>query len=117
MKALVRGRSQRSSSTGVTVISSHAESATRIHFSSRPATVPRCGSGATLARGGAGGRRYAARGHDHDVLERRVLVALAPAGAHPCDLVDDVHPLGDAAEDRIAVVARTVIEEGVVLEV
>src|SRR5437762_10335337 len=68
MTALVRGRSQRSSSTGVAVRSSHARSTTRNHFSSRTATLPRCGNGATLALGSRG---HSAGGHDHDVLERR----------------------------------------------
>src|SRR6266699_3271619 len=90
MRALVRGRSQRSSSTGVAVRSSHARSTTRNHFSSRTATLPRCGNGATLALGSRG---HSAGGHDHDVLERRILIALAPSGAHTRDLVDDLHAL------------------------
>src|SRR2546429_555669 len=114
MMALVRGRSQRSSSTGVAVRSSHARSTTRNHFSSRTATLPRCGNGATLALGSRG---HSAGGHDHDVLERRILIALALSGAHTRDLVDDLHALRDAAKDRVPEVARAVIEEGVVREV
>src|SRR5205807_394207 len=114
MMALVRGRSQRSSSTGVAVRSSHARSTTRNHFSSRTATLPRCGNGATLALGSRG---HSAGGHDHDVLERRILIALALSGAQTRDLVDDLHALRDAAKDRVPEVARAVIEEGVVREV
>src|SRR5205807_1123510 len=107
MMALVRGRSQRSSSTGVAVRSSHARSTTRNHLSSRTATLPRCGNGATLALGSRG---HSAGGHDHDLLERRILIALAPSGAHTRDLVDDLHALRDAAKDRVPDVALEVLE-------
>src|SRR4029077_16160093 len=62
-------------------------------------------------------RLRAAPGHDHDILEGGILKALAPNGAHACNLVDDLHALRDAAKDRITVVARPVIEEGVVRQI
>src|SRR5256885_12915590 len=45
MNALVSGCSQRNSSTGTPVSSSHPSNATTSHFSSRPATLPRCRHG------------------------------------------------------------------------
>src|SRR6267154_5200888 len=159
MNALVSGCSQRSSSTGTLLSSSDPSNATVNHFSSRPATLPRCRNGLSaplrrrsyclagrckVRRGGArpgpprncvsccamstrlsrlarfrgvASRLRAAGGHDHDILERGVLIALALTGAHACNLVDDLHALRDAAKDRITVVARPVIEEGVVREV
>src|SRR2546429_2317992 len=74
-------------------------------------TLPRCGNGATLALGSRG---HSAGGHEHDVLERRILITLALSGAHTRDLVDDLHALRDAAKDRVPEHARAVIQRGVV---
>ena len=52
MKALVGGRTQRSSSTDTVVSSSQAKTAKANHFSSRPAMLPPC-----ARQGGAGARK------------------------------------------------------------
>src|SRR5215472_6816097 len=113
MKALVSGCSQRSTSTGMAVSSTHRSSAAPRVFSSRRASPPRCRATGTAALLGL----EAACRDDHDVFERRVLVSLARARADARNLVDDLHAIGYPAEHRVAVVARTVVEKAVVLQV
>src|ERR1700733_12655745 len=137
IKALVSGCSQRSSSTGVAVSSTHPSSSSTARRSSRSSTPPRCAARATprprRRAGGSEQRRVAAIGarpvrcrsgalhapcrHDDDVLERGVLVALAAAGTDAGYLVDLLHAFAHAPELRVAVVARAVIEKLVVLQV
>src|SRR5215469_6825746 len=124
MMALVSGRSQRSSSTGVAVSSTQTSSAMPRYLTSTPPRRPRCRSSpapraATCQMRGAvrSGGRHASRRLDHDVLERRVLVALARPGVDSRNPVDDVHAFTHAAEHRVTEVARAVVEKGVVGEV
>ena len=113
MNALAAGGIQRSSSTGTIVTTSHPRIASsdpagaaasrdppcHLAEASRPAVAERCAETIT------------------HVLEGRVLIALPAPGLDGGDLVDDVHPLGDAPEDGVAEIARAVVEEGVVGEV
>src|SRR5581483_6452624 len=99
MNALVGGLSQRNISTSSVLHRRKAISRKMAHLRSQPVTLPR------LCLGPFNG----ARGDDHDVLERSVLVPLAPAGLDCRDFVDRVHAFGDPTEDGVAVIARAVV--------
>src|ERR1700739_321521 len=118
MKALVSGRRPRSSTTGVSVSRSQASSAMPRYLSSRLPRPPRAACtrepAVTPARGRRSGLLHAPGRHDHPVLERCVLISPAPAGGNARDFVDDIQAGRDAAENGVAIVARTGIEEGVV---
>ena len=107
MNALVERVTQRRVNTTTVRSTTHARHRERDPFEEATASC-------WAASDSAGSRRRCGRGDDHDIFQRRVLIALAAPGAHPGDLVDDVHALGDRAEHRVAVVARAVVEEVVV---
>src|SRR5258706_9899419 len=110
MKALVGGFSQRSANT----VSTSSVTAISTEYS-RPRTrrrSNRIGVNRPLGRC----LHTAGRVDDH-VFHRRVGVPLAAAGGDRGDLIDDLQTGDHAAKDRVAMVARAVIEKLVVLEI
>src|SRR6185312_7803794 len=111
MNVLVKGGTQRSSSTGTTVRTTHARMASSAARRSVPQT-PRRMPAKLLTLPVRPARR-----DDHHIFERRVLISLPPSRLHARDLVDDVHPPRDTREDGVAEIACAVIEEAVVRQV
>src|SRR5512143_1610892 len=115
MNALVAGLIQRRLTTATTDRNTHARTAKAIHFRRRPISKV----APIVLQGRAAGLLALdrARGNDHNVFHRGVLMSVAPTGLHLRNLVDRVHTLCYTSEHGIAVIARAVVEEGVVDEV
>src|SRR5580704_9967459 len=101
MNALVTGCHTRMSSTGSAVRRIAVSNATVIHLKRR------------LGLRGI----YTSSGDDRHILERRVLILLARAGAYGGNRIDDIETVADAAEHGVAVLPLRMIEEGIVGEV
>src|SRR5665213_3619645 len=99
MNALLSGCHQRSSSTAALLRTTQASSRPTIQCSSRLI-----------------GRDFA-RGDDHHVLHRHIVMTATPTGLHRGDLIHDIHAVHDLAEYGITIGAGLVIEELIVLEV